>query len=214
MFHRVLKAVAERCSVKRYSQKFYKINRKTPVSEIFFHKVAALRPVNFVKFLRTHFLQNSSGQLFPSGVKLPSHKDYNLSCLSQIHLLVTNKVYLNKSANSLSSWKYLSVSSESMLRKAKCFLYCVHNIVILQIHIYSKMQSLVRKVFLFLFLKAFFQECEPHSQKFFLEIFKTTSQKSFYIVLKQKNANKEMFMQFLETLVRKNILAKKFGTGI
>ena len=55
----------------------FKINRKTPVPESVFNKVAGLTPatllkkrlwlmcfpVNFVKFLRTRFLQNTSGRL-------------------------------------------------------------------------------------------------------------------------------------------------------
>ena len=60
---------------KRCSQKFLKIQRKTPVPESLFNKVAGLRlttflkktlwyrcfPVNFAKFLRTPFLENISG---------------------------------------------------------------------------------------------------------------------------------------------------------
>ena len=62
---------------KRCSWKFRKIHRKTPVPESLFNKVAGLRPatllkkrlwhrcfpVNFAKFLRTPFLQNTSGRL-------------------------------------------------------------------------------------------------------------------------------------------------------
>ena len=62
---------------KMCSWKFHKIYRKTPVPETFLNKVAGLRPgtllkkrswyrcfpVNFVKFLRTHFLQNTSERL-------------------------------------------------------------------------------------------------------------------------------------------------------
>ena len=62
---------------KRCSQKFCKIHRKTPGTRVCFNKVAGLRPVtllkkrlwhrhfpvNFLKFLRTHFLQNTSGRL-------------------------------------------------------------------------------------------------------------------------------------------------------
>ena len=62
---------------KRCSWKFHKIHRKTPVPGLFFNKVAGLRPatllkkrllhrcflVNFAKFLRTPFLQNTSGRL-------------------------------------------------------------------------------------------------------------------------------------------------------
>ena len=66
-----LEAVIQRCSVKRCSQKFRKIQRKTTVPEcLFFNKVAGLRlatilkkrllhkclPVNFAKFLRTLFM--------------------------------------------------------------------------------------------------------------------------------------------------------------
>ena len=57
--------------------KFYKIHRKTPVSETFFNKVAGLLPAtylkkrlwyrcftgNFVKFLRATFLQITSEPL-------------------------------------------------------------------------------------------------------------------------------------------------------
>ena len=62
---------------KRCSKKFRKNHRKTPVPESLFYKVSGLRPatlskkrlrhrcfpVNFVKFLRTPFLQNTSGRL-------------------------------------------------------------------------------------------------------------------------------------------------------
>ena len=58
-------------------KKFREIHRKTPVPEPLFNKVAGLRPatllkkgpwhrcflVNFAKFLRTTFLQNTSGRL-------------------------------------------------------------------------------------------------------------------------------------------------------
>ena len=43
---------------KRYSLKFHKIHRKTPLPPL-----TQVFPVNFVKFLRTSFLQNASGQL-------------------------------------------------------------------------------------------------------------------------------------------------------
>ena len=62
---------------KSCSKKFREIPRKTPVPESLFNKVAGLRPAtllkkrlwhrcfpgNFVKFLRTPFLQNTSGRL-------------------------------------------------------------------------------------------------------------------------------------------------------
>ena len=64
---------------KRCSYEFPKIHRKTPVPKSLFSKVAGLRPatllkksfchscfpVNFTKFLRTPFLQNTSGQMSP-----------------------------------------------------------------------------------------------------------------------------------------------------
>ena len=60
---------------KSYSSKFHKIHRKTPVLESLFNKVALLKrilwqrsfPLNFVKFLRTAFLQNTSGRLLLKG---------------------------------------------------------------------------------------------------------------------------------------------------
>ena len=61
-----LEAVVRRYSIKKYSEKFHKINRKTPVPEIFFKKskpspATLLKkslwhrcfPVNFAKLLRT-----------------------------------------------------------------------------------------------------------------------------------------------------------------
>ena len=54
---------------KMCSWKFHKIHRKTPVPETIFNKVAGLSlwyrcfPMNFVKFLRTTFLQNTSERL-------------------------------------------------------------------------------------------------------------------------------------------------------
>ena len=62
---------------KRCSWKFHKIDRKTPVPETLFNKVAGLRPatllkkslwhrcfpVNFEQFLKTPSLQNKSGRL-------------------------------------------------------------------------------------------------------------------------------------------------------
>ena len=72
-------AIVQRCSVKRYSKEFCKIYRKTPVPESLFNKVAGISPatllkkrlwkrsfsMNFPKSLRTTFLQNTSGRLFP-----------------------------------------------------------------------------------------------------------------------------------------------------
>ena len=71
----------------------FKINRKTPVPESLFNTVAGLTPatllkkrlwlmcfpVNFVKFLRTRFLQNTSGRLLlvfktPSEITLQNQK--------------------------------------------------------------------------------------------------------------------------------------------
>ena len=57
------------CFEKRCSEKFHITRRKTPVPESFFNKVAKKRlwhrcfPVNFAKFLRTPFLQNTSRPL-------------------------------------------------------------------------------------------------------------------------------------------------------
>ena len=62
----------------RFSYKFRKIHRKTPVPESLFNKVAVLRPatllkkrlwyrcfpVNFVKFLRTRFYRTRLGDCF------------------------------------------------------------------------------------------------------------------------------------------------------
>ena len=67
-------AVFQRCSIKRCSSKFRKIHGKHLCQSLFFNKIAGLRnvtllkkrlqhirfPVNFVKFLRTLFLQNTS----------------------------------------------------------------------------------------------------------------------------------------------------------
>ena len=64
-----IRSIHRRCSVKRCSQQFCKIYRKTPVAESLFNKAAGLTPVtllkkrlwrrcfpgNFVKFLRTPF---------------------------------------------------------------------------------------------------------------------------------------------------------------
>ena len=59
---------------KKCSQKFCKIHRKRPVLDLSFNKVTGLRPatkkrlwcrcfpVNFAKFLRTSFSQNTSGR--------------------------------------------------------------------------------------------------------------------------------------------------------
>ena len=49
---------------KRCSEKFRKINRKTSVPKSLY-----LRPVNFGKFLRTPFLQNTSGRLLLTDAK-------------------------------------------------------------------------------------------------------------------------------------------------
>ena len=60
---------------KRYSQNFCNIHRKTPAPESPFNKVAGLRyrcfPVNFTKFLRTTFLQNTLEQLLLESIHLP-----------------------------------------------------------------------------------------------------------------------------------------------
>ena len=72
-------AVFQRCSVKRCSSKFRKIHGKHLCQSLFFNKIAGLRNVtqnvkkrlqhmrflvNFVKFLRTLFLQNTSISCF------------------------------------------------------------------------------------------------------------------------------------------------------
>ena len=68
---------------KMCSWKFHKIHRKTPVPETFFNKAAGLRPatllkkrllhrcfpVNFVRFLRTPFLKNTSWRLLLAVLK-------------------------------------------------------------------------------------------------------------------------------------------------
>ena len=88
-----------KCSIKisekRCSQKFSKIHRKTPVSESLFNEVAGLRPkarnyikkdslaqvfpLNFAKFLRTPFLQNTSRQLLLSLQISSQYKNYTNS---------------------------------------------------------------------------------------------------------------------------------------
>ena len=71
-------SVRRRCSVKSCSSKFRKIHRKKLCWNLFFDKIASLRPVtflkkrilckcfavNFWKFLRTPFLSNTSGGCF------------------------------------------------------------------------------------------------------------------------------------------------------
>ena len=71
----------QRCSIKKSVLKnFTKVIGKHLCQSLFFNKVAVLRPatlfkkrlwhkcfpVNFVKFLRTPFLQDTSGRLLPS----------------------------------------------------------------------------------------------------------------------------------------------------
>ena len=61
-------AVVQRCFLKKVFLKFRKIRRKTPVSESLFLLKKRLWhrcfPENFSKFLRTPFLQNTSGGCF------------------------------------------------------------------------------------------------------------------------------------------------------
>ena len=61
----------QRCSIKKaVLRNFTKFTRKHLRQSLFFNKVAGLRhacvPVKFVKFLRTSFLQNTSGGLLLS----------------------------------------------------------------------------------------------------------------------------------------------------
>ena len=80
-----------------------------------------------------------------------------------------------------------------MLRETKCVLCCVHNIVLLQIHAYLWQDVVITKGFsLSLSPRIFSIRTIPSKGN--------TSWKSCYIVLKQKVAKKEMFMQFFETL--------------
>ena len=67
----------QRCSIRGVIRNFTKFTRKHLCQSLFFNKVAGLRPatllkkrlwrryfpVNFAKFLRTSFLQNTSGRL-------------------------------------------------------------------------------------------------------------------------------------------------------
>ena len=64
----------QRCSTKKgVLRNFAKLTGKHLCQSLFFNKVASLRPVNFpvnfVKFLRIPFLQNTSGRLLLSLVK-------------------------------------------------------------------------------------------------------------------------------------------------
>ena len=77
-YFKTLEAVNEKCSVKRvFLRNFAKFTGKHLCQSLFFNKITGLRtatllkkrllhrcfPVNFAKFLRTPFLQNSSGRL-------------------------------------------------------------------------------------------------------------------------------------------------------
>ena len=54
----------QKCSMKKsVLENFAKFSGKHMCQSLFFNKVAGLRPVNFVKFLRTPFLHNTSGRL-------------------------------------------------------------------------------------------------------------------------------------------------------
>ena len=74
----VQKQPSEAFCKKMCSWKFHKIHRKTPVPEAFFNNELKKRlwyrcfPVNFVKFPRTPFLQNTSERLL-----------LNVGCLSK-----------------------------------------------------------------------------------------------------------------------------------
>ena len=66
-------AVAQRCSVKRCSQKFRKIHRKTPVPKRLWHRCFS---VNFPKFLRTPFIIEHLWWLPPQKAKCTSMTNF------------------------------------------------------------------------------------------------------------------------------------------
>ena len=98
--------------------KFRKIHRKTLVLEfLFFNKVAGLRdktllkkrlwhrcfPVNFAKFLRTPFLQNTSRRLFLDLVKYISSNPIYRSCV--ILVPYPSPIFLHASSEEISSFE-------------------------------------------------------------------------------------------------------------
>ena len=86
----VLRSSHKVCSLRKGVLKnFTKFTGKHLCQSLFFNKVAGLRhrcfPVNFVKFLTTTFLQNSSGQLllsfhFPGDQELKQKRIYFVNC--------------------------------------------------------------------------------------------------------------------------------------
>ena len=67
---------------KGFLKNFAKIAGKRLCQSLFFNKVAGLRhrcfPVNFAKFLRTHFLQNTSGWLLFGSVTFSDIVDFEI----------------------------------------------------------------------------------------------------------------------------------------
>ena len=90
----------------RCSYKFCKIHRRTPVLEPFLNEVTALRsksllkkrlqhsgfPVNFVKFLRAPFLQNTSGRLLLNLFFVSLDKSDLASSRGSVKLFICSKL--------------------------------------------------------------------------------------------------------------------------
>ena len=109
-------------------KKFHKIHRKTPVPESLFNKVAGRRPatlfkkrlwhkcfpLNFVKFLRTPFLQNMSGRLLLENVPVSTEQKLILPLLNS-----KTRIWDLLSKSNFNSWKrHLDAFSNSPIHSS------------------------------------------------------------------------------------------------
>ena len=119
------KSSHQRCSVKKCSQKFHKIHRKTPVPGSLINKAAGLRPATLLKketlaqvfscefceISKKTFLQNTSGRLLLMWKKSPSCPSYSNYFRSSHWRCSRKKLFLN-------IWQYIHMKTpvlESLL---------------------------------------------------------------------------------------------------
>ena len=132
-----MEAVVWRCSSNRCSLKFRKFHRKTPGLESLFNKVASPQacnlikkrlqhrcfPMKYAKFLRTPFLQKTSGGCFFIHKEKLRHAKTFLEIFSKliIYTIHIDLDYLIKST----LWNRLKCCSELSLSLVYWFVYCI-----------------------------------------------------------------------------------------
>ena len=104
---KISEAIVQRCSVKKMFLEISKSSQKKNLRQsLFFNKVAGGRPwhwcfpVNFAKFLLTHFLQNTSGGCFWNFVIIWYAEAFRTRCQSPVMELFAKIVNIVNSQSS------------------------------------------------------------------------------------------------------------------